>query len=83
LFPDDRVVKIAMKAVKDMGLQPLLCPSGGGSDANVFNKKGFPSVVLAIGMEKVHTLEEYILIKELKNTVKYILSIINTVASGE
>jgi hypothetical protein len=28
-------------------------------------------------------LEEYILIKELKNTVKYILSIINTVASGE
>ena len=83
LVPEDRVVKIAMKAVKDMGLQPLLCPSGGGSDANVFNKKGFPSVVLAIGMEKVHTLEEYILIKELKNTVKYILSIINTVASGE
>ena len=83
LSPDDQVVNISIKAAKDMGLQPLLCPSGGGSDANVFNKKGFPSVVLAVGMEKVHTLEEYILIKELKNTVKYILSIINTVASGE
>ena len=83
LSTDDQVVEIAMKAAKDMGLKPLLHPSGGGSDANVFNKKGFPSVDLAIGMEKVHTVDEYILVKNLKNTVKYVLSIINTLASGE
>lgn len=80
---DDRVVKIAMKAAKDMGLKPLLRPSGGGSDANVFNKKGFPAVDLAIGMEKVHTVDEYILVENLKNTVEYVLSIIDTVVSGE
>jgi len=79
LSSEDQVVKIAIKAAKDIGLQPELCPSGGGSDANIFNKKGIPSVVLAVGMEKVHTLEEYILIRELKNTVEHILSIINTV----
>jgi len=83
LSPGDQVVKISMKAAKDMGLQPELCPSGGGSDANVFNKKGFPSVVLAIGMEKVHTVDEYILVKNLKKTAEYVLSIINTVTSGE
>ncbi|GAI33043.1 unnamed protein product, partial [marine sediment metagenome] len=83
LSTDDRVVKIAMKAANDMGLQPELCPSGGGSDTNVFNKKGFPSIDLAIGMEKVHTVDEYILVKNLKNTVEYVLSIINTVVSGE
>jgi len=83
LSPDDQVVKISMKAAKDIGLQPELCPSGGGSDANVFNKKGFPSVVLAIGMEKVHTVDEYILVKNLKKTAEYVLSIINTVTSGE
>lgn len=83
LSPDDQVVKIARKAAKDIGLQSLLRPSGGGSDANVFNKKGLPSVVLAVGMEKVHTIEEYILIKELKNATEYILSIIKTVALGE
>ncbi len=83
LSPDDQVVKIARKAAKDIGLQSLLRPSGGGSDANVFNKKGIPSVVLAVGMEKVHTIEEYILIKELKNATEYILSIIKTVALGE
>jgi len=83
LSSGDQVVEISMKAAKDMGLQPELCPSGGGSDANVFNKKGFPSVVLAIGMEKVHTVDEYILVKNLKKTTEYVLSIINTVTSGE
>lgn len=83
LSTDDRVVKIAIKAAKDMGLEPQLHPSGGGSDANIFNKKGFPAVDLAIGMEKVHTVDEYILVKNLKNTVGYVLSIINTVVSGE
>ncbi len=83
LSSDDQVVKTSMKAVKNMGLSPELCPSGGGSDANIFNKKGFPSVVLAIGMEKVHTVDEYILVKNLKNTAQCVLSIINTVTSGE
>jgi len=83
LSSDNQVVKISMKAAKDMGLQPELCPSGGGSDANVFNEKGFPSVVLSVGMEKVHTVDEYILVKNLKNTAEYVLSIINTVTSGE
>ena len=82
LSTDDQVVKIAMKAAKDMGLESPLHPSGGGSDANVFNKKGFPSVDLAIGMEKVHTVDEYILVKNLRNTTEYVLSIINTVTSG-
>jgi len=83
LSSDDQVVKIAIKAAKDMGLQPELCPSGGGSDANVFNKKGLSSVVLAVGMEKVHTVDEYIFVKNLKNTVEYVLSIINSVTSGK
>ncbi len=83
LSPDDQVVKIAIKAAKDIGLEPTLCPTGGGSDANIFNKKGLPSVVLAVGMEKVHTVDEYILIKELKNTVEYILSLIKNTVLGE
>jgi tripeptide aminopeptidase len=49
----------------------------------VFNKKGLSSVALAVGMEKVHTVDEYILVKNLKNTAKYVLSIINTITSGE
>lgn len=83
LSPHEQVVKIALKAAKDLGLQALLCPSGGGSDANIFNKKGIPSVDLAVGMEKVHTVEEYIPVEELKKSTEYILSIIKTVTRGE
>jgi len=83
LSPDHPVVKIALKAAENIGLRPSLCSTGGGSDANVFNQAGLPAVVLAIGMEKVHTVEEYIPIPELKNIVKYILSIIEVVTSGE
>jgi tripeptide aminopeptidase len=83
LSPHDRVVKIAVKAAEGIGLQLLLCPSGGGSDANIFNKKGIPSVNLAVGMEKAHTVEEYIPIEELKKSAEYILSIIKTVVRGE
>jgi tripeptide aminopeptidase len=74
---------MAVKAAMDMGLEPKLRPSGGGSDANVLNKKGFPSVDLSIGMENVHTVDEYILIDDLKKTTEYILSIIKTAASGK
>lgn len=83
LSTDCQVVKMAVKAAMDMGLEPKLRPSGGGSDANVLNKKGFPSVDLSIGMENVHTVDEYILIDDLKKTTEYILSIIKTAASGK
>jgi len=83
LSPHEQVVKVALKAAKDLGLQALLCPSGGGSDANIFNKKGIPSVDLAVGMEKVHTVEEYIPVEELKKSTEYILSIIKTVTRRE
>ncbi len=83
LSSDDRIVKIAIKAAKKIGLSSSFHASGGGSDANVYNKKGLSSVALAVGMEKVHTVDEYILVKNLKNTAKYVLSIINTITSGE
>jgi len=34
-------------------------------------------------MEKVHTVDEYIFVKNLKNSAEYILSIVNTVSAGE
>jgi len=83
LSSNDRIVKIAIKAAKKIGLLSSFNASGGGSDANVFNKKGLSSVALAVGMEKVHTVDEYILVKNLKNTAEYVLSIINTVTLGE
>ena len=32
--------------------------AGGGSDANIFCSHGFPTAIVATGMNKVHTTEE-------------------------
>lgn len=83
LSPQDKVVNLAVQAAKRIGLEPLLTSTGGGSDANVFNHEGLSAVVLSIGVEKAHTLEEYILIKDLRKTTEYILSLIGVANSGE
>lgn len=50
--------------------------SGGGSDANVFNEKGKETANLSIGYEKIHTVNEYIPIKELEKAVELVQQIV-------
>jgi len=54
------VVQLAMNAVRTIGLTPRTFHSGGGSDANVFNGLGVPTVNLAVGYEYIHTTKEQI-----------------------
>jgi tripeptide aminopeptidase len=51
--------RIAAEALRDMGIEPRFVGTGGGSDVNVFNARGLPSVNLSAGYEKVHTPAEY------------------------
>lgn len=39
--------------------------TGGGSDANIFNKHAIKTINLSTGMQKVHSNDEYILLKDL------------------
>lgn len=52
------LVQQVIKASKKIGLNPVTMGSGGGSDANEFNRQGIAMVNLGIGMEKVHTTAE-------------------------
>nr|WP_082631280.1 M20/M25/M40 family metallo-hydrolase [Gracilibacillus massiliensis] len=61
----DKVVQVAMNAVRAIGKQPQLKSSGGGSDANHFSGKGIPTVNLAVGYENIHTKNERIHISHL------------------
>ena len=54
----DPVVQLALEAVHNIGVDPQLVSSGGGSDANVLNDFGIPTVNLGVGMEGAHTKEE-------------------------
>jgi tripeptide aminopeptidase len=72
------VINLAVQAARKIGLNPTLCTTGGGSDANFLNYYGLPTTVLGVGMRKVHTTEEFIYIKDLVSTTEYVLSIIET-----
>ena len=46
------------RALADMGLEPRLEGSGGGSDANVFFENGIAALPVGIGVRSFHTKEE-------------------------
>ncbi|EOD79500.1 Peptidase, M20A family [Grimontia indica] len=60
--PHVMAIKAAFEA---NGVEPVTKPTGGGSDANIFNEKGLKTVNLSTGMAKVHTTEEFIAIADL------------------
>ena len=76
LSQDDYVVKLAVDAAKAMGLAPRLESTGGGSDANIINGYGIPSIVLGMGYTDVHTTKEAIAVEQMAAAAKYVLSII-------
>jgi len=80
---DDEVVQIAKAAIAAMGRSPRTFPSGGGSDANVFNGKGVPTVNLAVGYEDIHTTKERIKADDLTAAAELVLAIVaETVKRG-
>lgn len=67
---DHPVVKLAESAIKTLGMEPAARTTLGGSDANIYNVKGLPCIVLATGMEKIHTHDECISLKSLVDTAR-------------
>lgn len=62
----ERVMQIALAAAKKAGIRkPIVKKSGGGSDANIFNRLGIPSVILGVGADRVHTVQERIAIEDM------------------
>jgi len=81
LAEDAAVVALAVAASKSIGLTPEIKATGGGSDANFFNNYGVPTAVLGVGMNKVHTAEEYIKEIDLYNSAELVVALIKTAAT--
>lgn len=76
LTEEDYVVQLALRAAKALGLEPRIESTGGGSDANIINGRGIPSVILGLGYTNVHTTDEAIPIQQLEAAAQYVLQII-------
>jgi tripeptide aminopeptidase len=59
-------LRLADAALAEVGLEPRHVGGGGGSDANVFNARGLPSLTLGVGFERVHSPHECIRLERLE-----------------
>lgn len=73
---ESKVIQIAKRASEALGLDPVMRTTLGGSDANAYNAKGVPTIVVATGMDKIHTHQEFVPIKDLVELTKLCYQIV-------
>ncbi len=70
---DDPFLQFLCGVFRKCGKAPLLVPTGGGSDANIFNGKGITAVNMANGMRRVHSSDEHISVDDLNEGCRLLL----------
>lgn len=70
------VVARAQAAAETLGQQLQIRLGGGGSDANIFNGNGVEMIILATGMNKVHTHDEYVAVADMLQVAELLVEII-------
>ncbi len=76
LKEDDEIVTLAHKANKNLVLPCTTSIGGGGSDANNFNQNGIKMAIVGTGMNRVHTVDEFILISDLEKGAQWVKKVI-------
>lgn len=63
--PEAASARLFSAACAAEGIEATFVPTYGGGDANQFNAKGMQCVVFGLGMERIHSPQEYILLSDL------------------
>ena len=80
LNTDHATVKLAATAAEKLGFPVSTGFTGGCSDANFLCGMGLPTVLLATGMDKIHTTEERLALEDLYNAASWVLGIVEEAA---
>ncbi|ATH60023.1 hypothetical protein BJG89_07120 [Staphylococcus nepalensis] len=75
LSDDSKVTTVAKASASSLGLEANTVIAGGGSDGNIINELGIPTVILGVGYENIHTTEERISVQSLNLLAEQLLSI--------
>lgn len=75
LEKDNELVALVEDKCNKLGYEVTKMPSGGGSDANIYNKKGLCAVNLGNGTELVHTVDERLNINEFEKITQLVLEL--------
>ena len=75
--PDDStIVQLVQRAAKNLRLELKTLATGGGCDANVPNQKGLEVANLSTGMREIHTVNEWLDLKDLYLSAEVVLEIV-------
>jgi tripeptide aminopeptidase len=69
-------------AAKNLHLELKTLATGGGCDANVLNQKGLEVANLSTGMREIHTVNEWLDLKDLYLSAEVVLEIVRLNGAG-
>ena len=78
---DPRYVRLVTNAARTLGRTCPTRSTGGGSDANVFITRGIEVANLACGMRDIHTVNEWVDVKDLVATAELVLETVKANAT--
>lgn len=76
---DSEIIGILKKAASESGIGLILEATGGGSDTNIINGKGIQAVDISVGMDKVHSVNEQVLVDDMVKAAGFLVSIIRNI----
>lgn len=77
---DEPVLDYAWRGCERLGFEPQMERGGGGSDANVFNEHGIPSIILATGPAEVHTVNEWVDAERMAESARWLAETLQLIA---
>ena len=80
LDPEWPVYRLLIQTFQELGLEPRPLHYAGGSDANVFNEKGLPTINVGIGAQNPHSPDEFILLEDLVRAYEIALGLVRNFA---
>ncbi|HEY3168519.1 MAG TPA: M20/M25/M40 family metallo-hydrolase [Candidatus Binatia bacterium] len=76
------IVKLVHAAARSLKLEVKTFATGGGCDANVLNQKGLVVANLSTGMRDIHTVNEWLDLRDLNRSAQMVLEIVKLNALG-
>jgi len=77
----DTIVSKLMAACRAAGVEPNLMPTGGGSDANIFNAHGMQVVNTSMGADGEHTTDEHVGLSDMVTCAQIVLRCVRGLVS--
>jgi tripeptide aminopeptidase len=70
------IIQLIKQAGTTLNRPQQIMAAGGGSDANIFNANGIETVIVACGMDKVHSINEQVTVEDMVKTTNLLVEII-------